>query len=228
MVVPFCLQEQKKKKKNKKKQIFKHLDFCQPGCSGCDKKPLNGLQDNRDLKPKWPRDSWNNNRQPQIEGKTHVTVDEVPGLGEESDRWVRDRDADRWFEPWKLSLGGMLEDQLRKEEVTSHRLVSLRPRRLTVPAVEATLDLFEVPDHPAGSLKTCCRWTFIPLAESYSIFIPLLMCTFWGWDSKKHFVPLAAPVGRIINHLYFVTLTFTVMFLTMNGRLERILLPNVL
>lgn len=99
----------------------------------------------------------------------------------------------------------------RKGEVTLHRLVSLRPRRLTVPVEEATLDLFEVPHHPAGSLKTCRCWTFILLAESYSIFIPLLMCTFWGWDSKKHFVPHAAPVGRIINNLYFVTLFFTMM-----------------
>lgn len=55
---------------------------------------------------------------------------------------------------------------------------------------------FEVSDHPAGSLKTCRRWTFMPLAESYSIFIHLLMCIFWGRDSKKHFYASHSSGGK--------------------------------
>lgn len=41
---------------------------------------------------------------------------------------------------------------------------------------------FEVSDHPAGTLKTCRRWTFMPLAESYSIFIHLLMFFFFFFE----------------------------------------------
>lgn len=46
---------------------------------------------------------------------------------------------------------------------------------------------FEVPDHPAGSLQTCGRWTFMLLAEVIQYLSHLLMCVFWGRDSKKHF-----------------------------------------
>lgn len=67
---------------------------------------------------------------------------------------------------------------------------------------------FEVPDHPAGSLKTCRRWTFIPLAESYSIFIHLLMCIFWGRDSKKHFYASHSSRGKDHKQSFVCWLSF--------------------
>lgn len=61
------------------------------------------------------------------------------------------------FAAGRLSRGGALEDEPRKGEVTSRRPVSPRAHSMplfTMPSKGATQGLFEVPDHPAGSLET--------------------------------------------------------------------------
>lgn len=55
---------------------------------------------------------------------------------------------------------------------------------------------FEVSDHPAGTLKTCRRWTFMPLAESYSIFIHLLMCIFLREGLREAFYASNGSRGK--------------------------------
>lgn len=121
------------------------------------------------------------------------------------------------FSVWKAQLrwsaGGSAEK--RGSDLTQ---AGVSEGRLCAPVYHALkrghAGPFEVPDHPAGSLKTRRRWTFMPLAESYSIFIHLLMCIFWGRDSKKHFffLPHTAPEGKIINSPCFVISPFIVMF----------------
>lgn len=90
----------------------------------------------------------------------------------------------------RLSRGRSLEDQLRGEErkwphagwsVWGHACMPL----FTMPSKGGHAGTFEVRDHPAGSLQTCRCWTFMPLAESYSIFIRQLMWIFEGGTPRN-------------------------------------------
>lgn len=120
------------------------------------------------------------------------------------ERWRRDGQGRRCrqtvsFVSGRLHRGGSREDQPRKKgsDLTQ---AGLSEGTLYAPVYHALkgghAGPFEVPDHPAGSLKTCRRWTFMPLAESYSIFIHLLMCIFWGRDSKKRFYASHSSWGK--------------------------------
>lgn len=134
------------------------------------------------------------------EGKTSMPADKAS----EKVKAQRDGQGQRCrqmvsFLSGRLIRGGALEDQPRK------RGSDLTPAGLSEGTVYAPVyhalkgghaGLFEVPDHPAGSLKTCRCWTFMPLVESYSIFICLLMCISRGRDSKKHFYASHSSWGK--------------------------------
>lgn len=105
----------------------------------------------------------------------------------------RDRDAQVWFHldgSVKLDHWG---DQQREKKSRGSDLAQagLCDGMLYDPVYHALkgghAGSFEVPDHPAGSLQTCGRWTFMLLAEVIQYLSHLLMCVFWGRDSKKHF-----------------------------------------
>lgn len=79
----------------------------------------------------------------------------------------------------------------------------------TMPSKEAKLNLFEVSDHPAGSLKTCRCWTFVPLAESYSIFYPPIDVVGFEGETPRYDLCLMQLLRKkITKHLYFVSWVF--------------------
>lgn len=121
----------------------------------------------------WPLDSWNNNRKSVIdESVIELSADEVVYMDS-------DGDASRLSPCWRLSAGGSAIK--RGSDLTQPGLSKGRRYAPVYHALKGgNAAAFEVPDHPAGSLKTCRSWTFMPLAESYSIFIHLLMCIFEG------------------------------------------------
>lgn len=103
-----------------------------------------------------------------------------------------DADPDTWshlclgsveVDRWRISWGEKRKWPHAGWSVWGHACMPL----FTMPSKGGHAGTFEVRDHPAGSLKTCRCWTFMPLAESYSIFIQQLMCIFEGGTPRNIF-----------------------------------------
>lgn len=139
---------------------------------------------------------------------------------EERDRSERDRDrdADGWFRflSGRLSWGEALEDQPRKEEVTSRRLESLRAGCVPLfimPSKGATQDLLKCLTTPQAASKPAaaellCHW--LKVIQYLSTY----WCVFFEGETPRNifFLPHTAPEGKIINSPCFVISPFIVMF----------------
>lgn len=113
----------------------------------------------------------------------------------------RDRDADRrsrfWLEGWGEVECWRISQEKRKWphagwSFWGHTVCPCLP----CPQRGPRRTFLKCLTTPQAASKSCCRWTFMPLAESYSIFICLLMCIFEGETPRNIFMPHTAPEGK--------------------------------